>query len=39
MSGIGMMRVADGKVAEFWVSPDRMTLMHQIRAPVENSGA
>jgi hypothetical protein len=40
MSGIGMMRVADGKVAEFWVSPDRMTLMQQIGAlPVGHSVA
>jgi predicted ester cyclase len=28
--GIGFMRVADGKVAEFFVSPDRMSLMQQI---------
>jgi predicted ester cyclase len=32
MTGIGVMRVADGKIAEFWVSPDRMTLMQQIGA-------
>jgi predicted ester cyclase len=32
MTGVGVMRVADGKVAEFWVSPDRMTLMQQIGA-------
>jgi hypothetical protein len=25
-------RVVDGKVAEFWVSPDRMTIMQQIGA-------
>ena len=30
--GIGMMRVVDDKVAEFWVSPDRMTIMEQIGA-------
>ncbi len=30
--GIGVMRVVDGKVAEFWVSPDRMTIMQQIGA-------
>ncbi|MGW3621827.1 ester cyclase [Micromonospora arida] len=30
--GIGVMRVADGKIAEFWVSPDRMTIMQQIGA-------
>jgi steroid delta-isomerase-like uncharacterized protein len=30
--GVGVMRVADGKVAEFWVSPDRMSLMEQIGA-------
>jgi len=34
--GIGVMRVADGKIAEFWVSPDRMSLMQQIGAlPVQ----
>jgi len=26
------MRVADRKIAEFWVSPDRMSLMQQIGA-------
>ena len=26
------MHVVDGKVAEFWVSPDRMTIMEQIGA-------
>jgi hypothetical protein len=32
------MRVADGKIAEFWVSPDRMSLMQQIGAlPVQAS--
>src|SRR5918994_1597414 len=37
--GIGVMRVADGKVAEFWVSPDRMTLMQQVGAlPAEEDG-
>jgi predicted ester cyclase len=30
--GVGVMRVSNGKVAEFWVSPDRMTLMQQIGA-------
>jgi steroid delta-isomerase-like uncharacterized protein len=30
--GIGVMRVVDDKVAEFWVSPDRMTIMQQIGA-------
>ncbi|MEV4629835.1 ester cyclase [Micromonospora sp. NPDC049523] len=30
--GIGVMRIADGKIAEFWVSPDRMTIMQQIGA-------
>jgi predicted ester cyclase len=30
--GVGVIRVADGKVAEFWVSPDRMTIMQQIGA-------
>jgi predicted ester cyclase len=34
--GVGVMRVANGKVAEFWVSPDRMSLMQQIGAlPVQ----
>jgi predicted ester cyclase len=34
--GVGVMRVANGTVAEFWVSPDRMTLMQQIGAlPVQ----
>lgn len=28
--GIGVMRVANGKVAEFWVSPDRMSMMQQV---------
>jgi steroid delta-isomerase-like uncharacterized protein len=31
-TGIGVMRIVDGKVAEFWVSPDRMTIMQQIGA-------
>ena len=31
-AGAGIVRVADGKVAEFWVSPDRMTIMQQIGA-------
>ena len=40
MTGVGMMRIADGRVAEFWVSPDRITLMQQIGAlPAENSVA
>jgi predicted ester cyclase len=30
--GAGVVRVVDGKVAEFWVSPDRMTIMQQIGA-------
>ncbi|GAA1881265.1 ester cyclase [Asanoa iriomotensis] len=30
--GIGVMRIADGKVAEFWVSPDRATILRQIGA-------
>jgi len=29
-SGIGVMRIADGKIAELWISPDRMTLMQQL---------
>jgi predicted ester cyclase len=38
MTGVGVMRVADGKVAEFWVSPDRMTLLQQLGAlHAENS--
>lgn len=28
--GIGFMRVASDKIAEFWVSPDRMTMMQQV---------
>ena len=32
MTGVGVMRVTDGQVAEFWISPDRMTLMQQIGA-------
>jgi predicted ester cyclase len=35
--GAGVVRVLDGKVAEFWVSPDRMTIMQQIGAlPAED---
>ena len=30
--GAGVVRVADGKVTEFWVSPDRTTIMEQIGA-------
>ncbi|MCY1138096.1 ester cyclase [Actinoplanes sp. Pm04-4] len=30
--GIGVMRIADGKIAEFWVSPDRATILQQIGA-------
>ena len=30
--GVGVFRVANGRVAEFWVSPDRMSLMQQIGA-------
>lgn len=30
--GIGIMRTADGKIAEFWGSPDVMGLMQQIGA-------
>jgi predicted ester cyclase len=30
--GAGVVRVVDGKVTEFWVSPDRMTIMQQIGA-------
>lgn len=30
--GIGIMRIADGKVADYWGSPDRMGLMQQIGA-------
>ena len=34
--GIGVMRIVDDKVAEFWVSADRMTIMQQIGAlPVQ----
>jgi predicted ester cyclase len=35
--GAGVVRVLDGKVAEFWVSPDRMTIVQQIGAlPAED---
>jgi predicted ester cyclase len=41
--GVGVFRVANGKVAEFWVSPDRMSLMQQMGVlPVQeqaNAGA
>lgn len=30
--GIAIMRIADGKVADYWGSPDRMGLMQQIGA-------
>jgi predicted ester cyclase len=30
--GAGIVRVVDGKVAEFWVSADRITIMQQIGA-------
>jgi steroid delta-isomerase-like uncharacterized protein len=34
--GVGVFRVANGKVAEFWVSPDRMSLMQEMGAlPVQ----
>jgi steroid delta-isomerase-like uncharacterized protein len=28
--GVGVFRVANGMIAEFWVSPDRMSLMQQM---------
>jgi predicted ester cyclase len=31
-AGIGMIRVVDGKIVEFRVSPDGMTIMQQIGA-------
>jgi predicted ester cyclase len=31
-AGAGVARVVNGKVAEFWVSPDRMSIMQQIGA-------
>ena len=31
--GAGVVRVLTDKVAEFWVSPDRMSIMQQIGAP------
>lgn len=38
ITGVGVMRVTNEQVAEFWVSPDRMTLMQQIGAlPSEHS--
>jgi hypothetical protein len=30
--GAGVVRVLDGKVTEFWVSPDRTSIMQQIGA-------
>ena len=30
--GAGVVRVLNDKVAEFWVSPDRMSIMQQIGA-------
>ncbi|MFI6160132.1 ester cyclase [Micromonospora sp. PTRAS2] len=30
--GIGIMRIEAGRIAEFWVSPDRLTIMRQIGA-------
>ena len=30
--GVGVFRVAEGRVAEFWVSPDRMSLPQQMGA-------
>lgn len=38
--GIGIMRIADGKVADYWGSPDAMGLMQQIGAlptPVQHA--
>ncbi len=29
-TGIGVVRIADGKIAELWISPDRMTIMQQL---------
>lgn len=29
-TGIGVMRIVDGKIAELWISPDRMTIMQQL---------
>ena len=30
ISGIGIMRIADGKIAEFWGNPDVMSFMQQL---------
>jgi steroid delta-isomerase-like uncharacterized protein len=38
--GVGVFRVANGRVAEFWVSPDRMSLMQQVGAlPVQEQAS
>jgi predicted ester cyclase len=29
-TGIGIMKILDGKISDFWVSPDRMTIMQQL---------
>ena len=29
-SGIGVVRIVGGKIAELWISPDRMTIMQQL---------
>jgi predicted ester cyclase len=34
--GAGIVRVVNGKVAEFWVSPDRISIMQQIGTPPTN---
>ena len=36
-AGCGIVRIADGKVAEFWVSPDRTSIMEQIGGSPEGS--
>lgn len=41
-SGIGIMRIADGKIAEFWGNPDVMSFMQQLGAlpqPVQTGSA
>lgn len=39
VDAIGVMRLADGKIAEFWGAPDTMSLMQQIGALPTPDGA
>jgi predicted ester cyclase len=36
--GIGVMRIENGRIAEFWVSPDRLTILQQIGALPTSEG-